>query len=151
MSDLKTLSERQQHAKAELARIQKFPPHILRMSEAERDAAMVSLQQELGLLDGEIQAEAGRIQARHISQVYGTAPVAEGAQAELKQAEEALEKTLAGFEATARGYAVRVHAAYVRYFQCAGAAGQRVHLDSLLNAGAKRLTGVVEQGVRHGS
>jgi hypothetical protein len=150
VTNLTTLSERRQQAKDELARLQQFPAHILRMADADKDAAIASLRQEVEMLDQEIQQAAQTANADGIARVYGTHPVAEDAQADLKKAEAELEKVMAGAEATMRGYAAKCHVALAAKCQAANAAGQRVHLDSLVNAAAQRLANVVEQTVRHG-
>jgi cob(I)alamin adenosyltransferase len=154
VTNLTALAERRRQAQDELARLQKFPPHIMKMTDTERDAAVTSIQQELFTLDQEISQEAQATNARLIHQVYGTQAqeVTEDARAELVKAQEALEKTVASFSSQTAGYARRVREAQLKVFEAAGNAGQPVRRpDMVLSGLARKLGELVEGSVKHGA
>jgi hypothetical protein len=102
MSDLRELGNRQETLKQAITKLGQFPARVHGLSEEDRASRLLELNDELQLVQAEIEREATATNARHISQVYGTAPVAENAQAELKRAEAELAKVVASFESQTR-------------------------------------------------
>jgi hypothetical protein len=153
VTDLTELGHRQESIKQEIVRLSQHPAHIHRLTEDERAAQVLALQDELRLVQQEIEQAAQAAQQRLIGRVYGTEgqQVPEDAQKQLKRAQEDLAKTLAGFESQTRGYARKIHDAQVAVFAAMANAGQAERRPNMvLNGLGQKLATMVEHAIRFG-
>jgi hypothetical protein len=151
VTDLTELGHKRDALQLEIGRISRHPAHVHKLTEGARSAQVLELQDELRLVNAEIEQAAQAQQQRHLNQAYGTVPVAENAEAELKLAEAELAKVLASFESQTRGYAKRVHEALVKHCDASNAAGRRAHRSEALNGTGRRLGEMVSHAIRFGN
>ena len=151
---IKELGERAEFLKQETVRLSRHPARVHGMTEDEHSARLLDLNDELRLVQGEIEHQAQATWANQIRHAYGRdgQEVSPDAKAELKQAQDNLEKVLEGFSSQTRGYALKVHQAQIRVFEAASKAGEPVRREDMVLSGlAQKLAAMVEQAVKYGN
>jgi hypothetical protein len=135
-----------------MVKLGRHPAHIHKMTEDERSARVLELQDELRLTEQEISQTAEAAQKHRINRVMGTEGqvVSEDAKAELKLAKDELAKMLAQFKSQTRGYCKKIHEAQVAVFDAQAKAGDAERRQNMiLNGLAQNLATMVEHSVRY--
>jgi len=149
MTDVAELGDRCQDIRKEMARLNRWPLQILRMSQEGRGKRLADLQAELSGLETQMQRERDARQLAGIESYFGARQVSEDAVSELPKLEKEADKALKDAEATLRGVAERVHRTQRALFEARSRAGEARAADwpNMINPLGRKLAALAEQAV----